>query len=292
MRWESRGGVAAWPLRGRCSRSCPLQRAPAASRPRRACLQHPGLDRSSAGNSSDRLARLQPARSPPPPAHSFTISTRWPLAVAVSISATTGFPEGNSWLIGVVAAINGLGETGGHVFLATDNLASAAGARSGLFTTPDLLWYGQTGIAIADENIKVNFGGRPPAGAGPPAAMHSAAEPNGRSRQRRCRFLQRWPPSLSTTSTSGGTTAVSTCRRRSPRSIFAGSVTATRSRQACVCISDPAQSRSQAGQHVLRLQNFLSTSGGWLTAVELKAAFGQITAIGLGRSLAPLRMTE
>jgi opacity protein-like surface antigen len=59
----------------------------------------------------------------------------------------------------VVADINGLGETGGHVFLATDNLASAAGARGGLFTTPDLLWYGQTGIAIADENIKVNFGG-------------------------------------------------------------------------------------------------------------------------------------
>lgn len=68
-------------------------------------------------------------------------------------------PSGNSWLIGVIGDIDGLGNSVGHVLRTTDDVTGTAGVRAGLFTSPDLLWYGQTGVAITNENIKVNFGG-------------------------------------------------------------------------------------------------------------------------------------
>jgi hypothetical protein len=68
-------------------------------------------------------------------------------------------PWGNSGLVGVIGDIDGLSDSGGHVFRATDNVTGTAGLRAGWFTSPDLLWYGQTGVAIADEKIKVDFGG-------------------------------------------------------------------------------------------------------------------------------------
>jgi len=68
-------------------------------------------------------------------------------------------PWGNNWLVGAIAEIDGLSDSGGHVFRTTNDVAGTAGVRAGLLTSPDLLWYGQTGVAIADEAIKVNFGG-------------------------------------------------------------------------------------------------------------------------------------
>jgi hypothetical protein len=68
-------------------------------------------------------------------------------------------PWGNSWLVGVIADIDGLSDSGGHVFRTTDNITGTAGVRAGLLTSPDLVWYGQTGVAVTDEKIKVNFGG-------------------------------------------------------------------------------------------------------------------------------------
>jgi len=87
-------------------------------------------------------------------------------------------PWGNSWLVGVVADIGGLSDSGGHVFRTTDDVTGTAGVRIGLFTSPDLLWYGQTGVAVTDENIRVDFGGpitgRSHSGAG--YALGSGAE--------------------------------------------------------------------------------------------------------------------
>lgn len=68
-------------------------------------------------------------------------------------------PWSNSGLIGVIADINGLSDSGGHVLRTADDVVGTGGVRAGLLASPELLWYGQTGVAITNENIKVDFGG-------------------------------------------------------------------------------------------------------------------------------------
>jgi opacity protein-like surface antigen len=68
-------------------------------------------------------------------------------------------PWGNAWLAGVVADINFLSDSGGHVSSTMDNLMASGQMRVGLLATPALLCYGQTGVALARERLNVDFGG-------------------------------------------------------------------------------------------------------------------------------------
>ncbi len=68
-------------------------------------------------------------------------------------------PWRNNWLVGVIADINFLSDSGGHVFSTMDNLTASGLIRVGYLTTPELLCYGQTGVSLARESLKVDFGG-------------------------------------------------------------------------------------------------------------------------------------
>jgi len=68
-------------------------------------------------------------------------------------------PWGNKWLAGVVADINFLSDSGGHVFETMDNLMASGQMRVGYLMAPSLLCYGQTGVSLARESLKVDFGG-------------------------------------------------------------------------------------------------------------------------------------
>ncbi len=61
--------------------------------------------------------------------------------------------------MGVIADIDFLSDSDGHVFSTTDNLMASGQLRVGILAAPDLLWYGQTGINLARENLKIDFGG-------------------------------------------------------------------------------------------------------------------------------------
>jgi opacity protein-like surface antigen len=68
-------------------------------------------------------------------------------------------PSQNNWLVGVVADINFLSDSGGRVFTTMDQLTGSGQVRVGFLAAPGLLCYGQTGLAIAKESLKVDFGG-------------------------------------------------------------------------------------------------------------------------------------
>jgi hypothetical protein len=62
-------------------------------------------------------------------------------------------------LFGGVAEIGYLGDSGGQVFQTTTNLLAGARLRAGIAPTPALLLYGETGIAVSNQSVRVNFGG-------------------------------------------------------------------------------------------------------------------------------------
>jgi opacity protein-like surface antigen len=62
-------------------------------------------------------------------------------------------------LFGAVAEIGYLGDSGGQVFQTTTNLLTGARLRAGLAPTPALLLYGETGVAVSNQSIRINFGG-------------------------------------------------------------------------------------------------------------------------------------
>jgi hypothetical protein len=68
-------------------------------------------------------------------------------------------PWRNNWLVGVIADVNFLSDSGGHVFSTMDNLMASGQMRVGYLTMPGLLCYGQTGVSLARESLRVDFGG-------------------------------------------------------------------------------------------------------------------------------------
>jgi hypothetical protein len=68
-------------------------------------------------------------------------------------------PWGDNWLVGVIADINFLSDSGDHVFSMMDNLTASGQLRVGFLAASGLLWYGQAGISLARENLKVDFVG-------------------------------------------------------------------------------------------------------------------------------------
>jgi opacity protein-like surface antigen len=62
-------------------------------------------------------------------------------------------------LFGAVAEIGYLGDSGGQVFQTTTNLLAGARLRAGLAPMPALLLYGETGVAVSNQSIRINFGG-------------------------------------------------------------------------------------------------------------------------------------
>jgi hypothetical protein len=62
-------------------------------------------------------------------------------------------------LVGGVGEIGFLGDPGGRVFQTTTGLMGSALLRAGISPMPGLLFYGATGIAVANQSIRINFGG-------------------------------------------------------------------------------------------------------------------------------------
>ena len=74
-------------------------------------------------------------------------------------------PWGNSVVVGVAIDANILSDSVKHSFVGGTSIAStitfdaSAMARAGVLATPNLLLFGQTGFSVANQNLKINFGG-------------------------------------------------------------------------------------------------------------------------------------
>jgi opacity protein-like surface antigen len=74
-------------------------------------------------------------------------------------------PFARSTVVGVVFDINGLNDkvqhdfTGGNYIGTVMNFTASAQARGGVLVTPNFLLYGQGGISIANQQLKIDFGG-------------------------------------------------------------------------------------------------------------------------------------
>jgi len=62
-------------------------------------------------------------------------------------------------LVGVVAGVDGLHNPGGQVFRTSNDVMGFAAVRAGYLSDPKTLWYAQTGLAVAGENVRVDLGG-------------------------------------------------------------------------------------------------------------------------------------
>jgi len=62
-------------------------------------------------------------------------------------------------VVGALASFDGLDNGAGQVFHTNDDWAGLIEGRVGYLSNPVLLWYGETGLALAQENVKVDFGG-------------------------------------------------------------------------------------------------------------------------------------
>jgi hypothetical protein len=67
-------------------------------------------------------------------------------------------PE-NQFVVGALASFDGLSNGAGGVFHTNDDYAGLIEARAGYLLNPVLLWYGETGLAIGQENARANLGG-------------------------------------------------------------------------------------------------------------------------------------
>jgi opacity protein-like surface antigen len=62
-------------------------------------------------------------------------------------------------VFGALASFDGLNNGTGHVLHTNDDDAGLIEARVGYLLNPVLLWYGETGLALAEENVTANLGG-------------------------------------------------------------------------------------------------------------------------------------
>lgn len=74
-------------------------------------------------------------------------------------------PWSNNVFVGVVFDVNFLNDmvqhnfAGGNYIGSVVNLTASAQVRGGVLATPNLLLYGQTGLSIANQQLKIDFGG-------------------------------------------------------------------------------------------------------------------------------------
>ena len=74
-------------------------------------------------------------------------------------------PWGNNVVAGIVFDANLLNDevrrkfAGGTFIRSTVNFTASAQVRAGVLATPNLLLYGQTGLSVANQQLKINFGG-------------------------------------------------------------------------------------------------------------------------------------
>ena len=70
---------------------------------------------------------------------------------------------GSTWnnqiLLGGVGEIGDVDDSGGRVFQTATGVMASARLRAGFAIAPDLLFYGFTGVAIADKHVRIDFGG-------------------------------------------------------------------------------------------------------------------------------------
>ena len=62
-------------------------------------------------------------------------------------------------VFGALASFDGLGNGAGGVLDTKDDYAGLVEARAGYLLNPMLLWYGETGLALAREHVTANLGG-------------------------------------------------------------------------------------------------------------------------------------
>jgi outer membrane immunogenic protein len=67
-------------------------------------------------------------------------------------------PE-SQFVFGALASFDGLSNGAGRVFHTNDDYAGLVEARAGYLLNPVLLWYGETGLALAQENVTASLGG-------------------------------------------------------------------------------------------------------------------------------------
>ncbi len=62
-------------------------------------------------------------------------------------------------VFGALAIFDGLSNGAGHVLHTNDDWAGLIEGRVGYLSNPVLLWYGETGLALAQESVTANLGG-------------------------------------------------------------------------------------------------------------------------------------
>lgn len=89
--------------------------------------------------------------------HKFTSSSSG-IGGGVDLGYNWQLPE-SQFVVGAVASFDGLNNSAGTVLRTNDDYAGLIEARVGYLSNPVLLWYGETGLALAQENATANFGG-------------------------------------------------------------------------------------------------------------------------------------
>jgi opacity protein-like surface antigen len=68
-------------------------------------------------------------------------------------------PASSGLVVGIVGEIGFLDDPAGQVLRTTTSLLSSGQVRMGVAAVPDVLFYGQTGIALANLSSRIDFGG-------------------------------------------------------------------------------------------------------------------------------------
>ena len=89
--------------------------------------------------------------------HKFTSSGSG-IGGGVNLGYNWQLPQ-SPFVFGALASFDGLSNGTGNVFHTSDDYAGLFEARAGYLSNPVLLWYGETGLALAQENVTANLGG-------------------------------------------------------------------------------------------------------------------------------------
>ncbi len=89
--------------------------------------------------------------------HKFT-SSGGGIGGGVDLGYNWQLPQ-SQFVVGALASFDGLSNGAGGVFHTNDDYAGLIEARAGYLLNPVLLWYGETGLALGQENVKANLGG-------------------------------------------------------------------------------------------------------------------------------------
>jgi len=89
--------------------------------------------------------------------HKFT-SSGGGIGGGVDLGYNWQLPQ-SQFVFGALASFDGLSNGAGKVLHTNDDYAGLIEARAGYLLNPVLLWYGETGLALAQENVTANLGG-------------------------------------------------------------------------------------------------------------------------------------